>query len=272
MNAKAWRPGALFIACLMALAALQTPLEVFAARVPFRVVRGVVVFEARIDGRGPFDFTFDPGANDVLTNIAAVSLGLKSTSQTRVRSLRIGDAEIRDIPLPVYVGNPADIFQTLPNEPPIAGALGPGILNRFAVRLDYRAHTLTLTPLKTFVYAGRGIPVPFTMQDDNIPLIAASVDGVTGIFQYDVRAPAALFLFSPFLERSGLAQRYSAGSHAVAALTVAGKTLANVPTRFGPARSGTFGSANEAGLLGYGVLSRFTTTIDYSRKVIYFEP
>lgn len=241
-------------------------------RVPFRVDHGVIVFEARMNGRGPFDFVFDPGAQGALTSAAAVPLGLKSGTQTKVRSLRIGGAEIQNVPLPVYAGNPADIFQASPHEPPIAGALGPEILSRFAVRLDYRAHTLTLAPLKTFVYAGRGVRVPFTLQDDNIPLIAASVDGVPGIFQYDVRAPVGLFLFAPFLERSGLARNYPAGSHSVGALTLARKTLANVATRFGTTRTGKFGTATEAGLLGYGVLSRFTTTIDYGRKVIYFEP
>ncbi len=241
-------------------------------RVPFRVDHGVIVFEARINGRGPFDFVFDPGAQGALTSVAAVPLGLKSGAQTKVRSLRIGGAEIQDVPLPVYAGTSADIFQAGPNEPRIAGALGPEILSRFAVRLDYQAHTLTLAPLKTFVYTGPGVAVPFTIQGDNIPLIAASVDGVPGIFQYDVRAPVALFLFAPFLERSGLAQRYPTGSHNVATLTLARETLAKVTTRFGTARSGKFGSTTEAGLLGYGVLSRFTTTIDFSRKVIYFEP
>jgi hypothetical protein len=243
-----------------------------ATRVPFRVDRGVIVFEARINGQGPLDIVFDPGAQGVLTGAAAARLRLTSGSQTNVASLRIGDAELRNLTLPVYAGDPSDIFRAGPNQPPVAGALGPEILNRFAVRLDYGAHTMTLTPLRTFVYTGHGVAVPFAIRDDNIPLIAASVDGVPGIFQYDVRAPAALFLFEPFLTRSGLARRFAAGAQNVAMLSVAGKTLTNVATRTGPARTGALGAATEAGLLGYGVLSQFTTTIDYRRKVIYFEP
>ncbi|HEX5274415.1 MAG TPA: hypothetical protein VFW34_04000 [Candidatus Rubrimentiphilum sp.] len=240
-------------------------------RVPFRIDRGVIVFQARVNDRGPFDFTFDPGAQGVLTSVAANPLGLKSGSTAKVQSLRIGDAEIHNVSLPVYAGSPADVFAASPGEPAIAGALGPEILNRFAVRLDYQVHAMTLTPLETFVYKGPGVAVPFTIQSDNIPLIAATVDGVPGLFQYDVRARPGLYLFAPFLERSGLSQRFPTGSNNVATLTVAQKTLENVAARVGPARSGPISAATEAGLLGYGVLSQFTTTIDYRRKVIYFE-
>ncbi len=240
-------------------------------KVPFHIDRGVIVFQASMNGRGPFDIVFDPGAQGVLTSVAAVPLGLKAGATAKIQSLRIGDIEFRDVPLPVYEGDPADIFKPSPNEPAVAGALGPEILNRFAVRLDYRAQTMTLTPLETFAYAGPGVAVPFTIQSDDIPLIAATVDGVSGIFQYDVRARPGLYLFEPFLQRSGLAQRYPSTFDGVATLTVARKTLANVATRVGPPRTGAIAGATEAGLLGYGVLSQFTTTIDYRRKVIYFE-
>jgi hypothetical protein len=242
-------------------------------RVPFRIERGVIVFQALINGAGPYSFVFDPGAGGALTTFAAGKLGLPASAPAKRLSLRIGDAEIANLPLPVYPGDPADIFAGDPNAPPIAGALGPEILNRFAVRLDYAAQTMTLTPLKSFTYTGTGVAVPFTIRaEDNIPLVRASVDGIDGLFQYDVRAPASLFLFAPFLDSSGLAQRYPSGSHSVAALTVAGTTLKDVTTRFGTMRTGKFGTSAEAGLLGYGVLSKFTTTIDYARKIIYFEP
>src|SRR2546423_218293 len=105
-------------------AALLAPLKAFATtaaetRVPFRVDRGVIVFQARINGEGPFDFAFDPGAQGVLTSVAASPLGLKSGSTATIRSLRIGSAELQNVPLPVYAGDAADIFRTSPNEPGI---------------------------------------------------------------------------------------------------------------------------------------------------------
>jgi len=242
------------------------------ARIPFRIDRGVIIFQALINGGGPYSFVFDPGAQGALTRFAAGKLGLPASDPAQRMSLRIGDAEIANLPLPVYPGDPADIFAGDPNAPPIAGALGPEILNRFAVRLDYAARTMTLTPLTSFTYTGHGVALPFTIRaEDNIPLVRASVDGIDGLFQYDVRAPASLVLFAPFLESSGLGKRYPSGSRSVAVLTVAGTTLKDVTARFGTARTGKFGTAAEAGLLGYGVLSKFTTTIDYARKVIYFE-
>lgn len=242
-------------------------------RIPFRTDRGVIVFEAFVNGQGPLSFVFDPGAGGALTTTGASRLGINTGSKPQPLTVRIGDAEIQNVALPVYQGDPADIFRGDSDQPPIAGALGPEILNRFAVRVDYASHTLSLTPLDGFVYTGKGVALPFTIRtEDNIPLVHAAVDGIDGLFQYDVRAPATLFLFAPFIESSGLGKRYPAGSQTVASLTVAGTTLKDVTTRFGTVRTGKFGTSAEAGLLGYGVLSKFTTTIDYAHKVIYFEP
>src|SRR5216684_6393598 len=79
--------------------------------VPFSVEAGTAIIDVRINGRGPFPMIFDTGAEDTLTPEAAAALGLKPvgsgsvqdsagrtlpTTYTKVRSVRIGNAEMTD--------------------------------------------------------------------------------------------------------------------------------------------------------------------------------
>jgi hypothetical protein len=242
------------------------------ATVPFAVERGVIVFSATLDGHGPFAFAFDPGARSTITRVASRELGLRPGTMSSVARVRIGGVEIEHLALAVYGGEPADIFRRDARRTPIAGALGPELLDRFAIRIDYMRRTMTFTPLTRFHYGGRGRALVMTMQeDDETPLVAAAIDGYTGLLQYDVRAPSSLVLFAPFLERTGLAKRYHAARGTVSQLVLAGKDRRQVPTRFLSLRTGKFGSRTEAGVAGYGVLSRYVTTLDYRHRIIYFE-
>lgn len=237
------------------------------APVSFTIDHGAIVFPVVLDGHGPFAFTFDPGAPGVLTVIASRALGLRNAGFAAVHHVRIGAAEIASLALPVYGGSAADIFpERDPRLPAIAGSLGPEMLDRFAVRIDYAARTLTLTPLDEFRYRGNGVAVPFTLQDDDdIPLLPARIDGHAGSVQYDVRAPSALIVFGPFQERTGLTMRD------VARLEIGGVVLPAVAARFSSARAGKFASRTEAGLAGYRVVSQFTATLDYRSHTAFIE-
>ncbi len=241
--------------------------------IPFSLDKGVIVFDARLNGLGPFSFTFDPGAQGALTSIVSRPLGLRIGKMTNVRHVRIGDAEIDNISLPVYGGKPTDSFpERDPSKSAIAGSLGPELLDRFAVRLDYATQTMTLAPPRGFRCNSPGVSQHFTMQqDDDIPLIPAIIDGHAGRLQFDVRAPTSLLLFRPFLEKTALAFRYPAERGSVDVLVLGGVTLHAVPARFVAARVGKFASHTEAGLAGSRLLSQFTTTLDYQTQTICFE-
>jgi hypothetical protein len=248
--------------------------------VPMHLDHGVIFFDAKLDGKGPYAFILDPGAGGAITSDTVRKLGLAAGAETVQVDLSIGAAHIGKFSVPVLPGDGADLYPKHdPAGPPIAGALGPDILNRFALRLDYAAATLTLTPLESFDYRGDGKALPVVFHDV-IPLISASADGVNGLFAYDVRAPSALLLFHPFLEQHGFLARYGAHPDAghlmlpvtLHTLEVAGVTLKDQPARFGGFTEGKFAATDEAGLLGYDVLSQFITTLDYRHQVIYFEP
>jgi len=185
-----------------------------------------------------------------------------------VKSLQLGAASIYDIDLPVYAGAATDLFpQRTPGLRPIAGSLGPEILDRFDVRLDQTANVMTLAPPGSLGCTAPGGPERFVLQDDDdIPLVHATVDGHDGVFQFDLRAPVSLMLFKPFLDRTG-----ESGSDVARSLSIGGTVLHDVPARFLTSTVGKFASRTEAGLLGSALLSRFVTTIDYHNRTICFE-
>ena len=235
--------------------------------VPIAVDHGVTIFSATIDGKGPFAFTFDPGAQGALTTVAANPLGRTVGEMTHVESIQLGKAAIDGVDLPVYAGSPTDLFpQRTAGLSPIAGSLGPELLDRFALRLDYSKNTMTLAPPGTLACGGDA--QRFVLQeDDDIPLVHASIDGHDGLFQFDLRAPASLIVFKPFADRTGLQP-----SDSVASMSIAGGVLRDVPARFLSAVSGKFASRTEAGLIGSALISRFVTTIDYRTRTICFVP
>ena len=247
--------------------------------VPLRVDHGVIFFDVTVDGKGPFAFVLDPAAEGGITGDTLHKLGLSAGDMAQV-DVSVGTLHLSRLPLRVFDGDGAYLAPKHdPAAGPIAGTLGPELLARYAMRLDYTHATLSFTPLAAFQYRGDGKALPVVFHDV-MPLITASADGVSGLFAYDVRAPGKLMLFHPFLEHNGFLTRY--GVHPDAAhpsisgvlhtLVLAGTTLQDQPANFAGYTTGKFAAADEAGVLGYDVLSQFVTTVDYRRKLIYFEP
>lgn len=247
--------------------------------VPMRLDHGVIFFDATVDGKGPFAFILDPGALGAVSADTLKKLGVAIADTAQV-DVSIGTVHLGKLHLQVMDGDGASLYPKHdPAGPPIAGALGPEILQDNALRVDYAHATLTLIPLSSFKYTGKGEALPISVHDV-IPLITASADGVSGLFAYDLRAPGKLMLFHPFLVRNGFLTRYGVSpdaDHPLVAgslhtLELAGVTLREQPARFAGFVSGKFAAEDEAGVLGYEVLSQFITTVDYRDKLIYFEP
>jgi hypothetical protein len=267
--------------CLLVLSAAARPAVTAAGEinVPMRLDHGVIFFDATLDGKGPYAFILDPGAQGVMSADTLRKLGLPVTDSAEL-DIAIGAATLGKVTLQAIDGDGSSLYPKHdPAGPPIAGALGPEILKRYALRVDYAHATLTLIPLDSFKYAGGGKALHVTFHDV-IPLITAAADGASGLFAYDLRAPGKIMLFHPFLAQNGLLARYGVApdaDHPVApgslhALQLAGTTLTEQPVNFVGFTSGKFAAADEAGILGYDVLSQFVTTVDYRDGVIYFEP
>lgn len=164
------------------------------AVVPISIESGAVIVDASMNGRGPFPLMFDTGAENALTKETAAALGLKtegtetaldsggrqvSIAYTRLKNVGLSGVEMTDqrfavLALPPYLKDRG-------NRPPLAGFLGYGLLERFAVRLSYQDATLTLKPGSDFRYDGTGTRVPLTFAAKT-PAVPGTADGISGMF------------------------------------------------------------------------------------------
>lgn len=255
---------------------------------------------ASINGRPEMPFILDTGGHAILTATAAKSLGLTaagagksggsgagtiSTAYARVRSVRIGSAELLDQPF-LIIPYPYSFYER-GKRTPLAGILGLEVFERFAVRLDYGDRTVTFTPLSTFRDA-RGTPVPITFESDpDVPMVDAAADGNEGLFGVDTGNAGDLILYGPFLERTGLDTRYAGGTLVVGhgtggtntgrldtlrTFTIGAHALHGIEADFTNMKSGAFSAWTQAGNVGFSILSRFVPTFDYARQVLYLAP
>jgi hypothetical protein len=266
--------------------------------IPISADNGQVIVDVTINGRGPFPMMFDTGGVEAITPDTATALGLLvegegtvrgsgerilSTALTHLKSLRLGNAQLSDIALPVI---PLPHFITNRGyRVPLAGLIGFGVLSRFAVRLSYDDQTLTLTPAGNFRYSGTGKRVPLFFAD-KIPAISAAADGIPGSFEIDTGSSTALVLQRAFVEEHGIEARHPPRIRLKAG-GVDGvlETIATRLDRFELAHSEIkrpvveFPSSGKGGLpvigidgsIGYQILRQFVTTFDYSRREVWFE-
>jgi hypothetical protein len=256
---------------------------------------------ASIDGRAAMPFILDTGGHAILTTLAAKTLGLHasgagssggagagtiSTAYTRVKSIRIGQAELIDQPM-LIIPYPYDFYERA-KQMPIAGIIGLEFFERYATRLDYGDRTVTFAPLASYRYRGNGDAVPFTFETDpDMPMVEAAADGHPGLFGVDTGNAGHLILFGGYLNRTGLATRYTSGplviGHATGGtntsylaklreFTIGDRHVYDIETGFTHMKAGSFAAWTQAGNLGFSILSRFIPTFDYANERLYLDP
>ncbi len=254
---------------------------------------------ASIDGRPAMPFILDTGGHAILDTVAAKALGLRAVGAgvsggagagtialqyARIKSVRIGDAELLDQPF-LVIPYPYDFYER-GRKAPLAGILGLEWFERYAVRVDYARRSLTLTSLPAFRYEGHGTSVPMRFQED-MPLARASAEGHDGSFGVDTGNAGVVVLYGDFLGRSGLLAKHARGYtqlgkgtggansgriETLSRFAIGGHTLPDLGAYFTQMKSGSFSSWTEAGDLGLTVLSRFTPTFDYADQTLYLDP
>jgi hypothetical protein len=268
--------------------------------VAFEHADGSPVVNAYVNGRGPLPFILDTGGHAILTAEAARDLGLTlrgnsisggagegtiSLRFARVTSLRLGDAELTDIPM-LVIPYGKDFSDRGAGKPPLAGILGLEVFERYAVTLDYTRSVLRLQTFGSWVPRASDTAVPVVFQSD-MPMAYARADGVRGLFGIDTGNSGRVVLFGDFLRHHGFAARYPNGIaqqgsgtggvvHTSAirlrAFSFGGLTMHEFVTGLADQRKGAFSSRTEAGNIGYDVLSHFTVTTDYRRGMLYLRP
>ncbi len=254
---------------------------------------------ASINGRSPMPFILDTGGHAILDTVAARMLGVHATGSgvsggagagtialqyARVRSIRIGNAELLDQPV-LVIPYSYDFYER-GRRVPLAGILGLEWFERYAARIDYIGKRLTLTPLPNFHMSAAATRVPIRFQED-MPLARAAADGHAGSFGVDTGNAGTLILYGDFLRRTGLLSKYVGGDtvrgqgtggantgriETLAGFSIGGHELRDLTADFTQMKTGSFSSWTEAGDLGLTVLSRFTPTFDYADETLYLEP
>lgn len=270
--------------------------------VPFDFSRNHIAVLALINGRGPFLFLLDSGAErNVIDKSLVKTLGLKirggghirgigsqrvGTLQTENTTVQIGDAAIPDQKFLTY--DFTDLRKALPA---FQGILGINVLKDFVVRLDYAHSLLTLTLPVGFNHHKGGIVLPLSFTYDHIPQVDGRIDGLNGKFKIDTGDDSVITLYTPFIERNSLKTKYAPQNQPSPRYGAGGETQvievpdllfhiegidanldAHLPVMLSLAQSGTTTDKESAGQVGNGFLQAFTVTIDDSRKQIIFEP
>jgi hypothetical protein len=252
-----------------------------------------LVIAASVNGR-PMHFLFDTGGHSILSPDAARALGLTPVGGTRsggsgagtlaeqftrVKEVRIGDAVLRDQFFSIL-----DLgYSTFERgaQPPLDGLLGLEVVERFIVRIDYRAGTMTLLPRDQTPTCPSGwVAARFT---SDMPTIEGQLDGIRAPFTIDTGNNGSLQLYAHWLQQAGVTARYNSGVEAVSygaggpsrnwvnyaqTFAVGGGTVRYPMIRTTDDKGGVALSVSEAGNLGTNILANYTITFDYGRSRI----
>jgi hypothetical protein len=266
---------------------------------PFDLVDNRVFVEVRLNGRGPFHFLLDTGAGGLTVSVdVAQQLGLHvgdagegqgvgektvHAGRAQIAQLQIGDLAFADMETNVMdLSDAPQVFGTKPFD----GIIGLPVFERMVVKHDYVNRVLTFTAPDKFDYAGAGVIVRFE-RPRQIPVVAASLDGVAGNFGVDTGARSSLLLYGPFCAQNNLQEKYGAKLEGVTGWGIGGPvrsllaragtlqmgevTVRDLVIRLSAQKTGLTTSAAMAGLIGPDVLAQFDVTFDYSRTRIIFE-
>jgi hypothetical protein len=269
---------------------------------------GRIYAEVQLNGAGPYRFVVDTGGGgeDALTEDTAAALGLpgsasysvsgvgEKTSQaydSHVDTLELAGRSLHDLPVMVV---PAPALRTPTGVSDVAGLIGYGTLQHFAVTIDYSARTLTLSDAPPPAPAGR-VVVPFTLVDE-VPTVSGALDGIPATFLVDTGDRSALTLFTPFVGASGLGARFPDAASGITGWGVGGPVRARLVrpgtlvlgepaaapdgavsiaaplTRLSEQKAGMFASTEASGSIGFAVLHGFRLTVDYPGHVLELDP
>ena len=251
-----------------------------------------ILFQAKINGQGPFELMLDTGSPNLITAGFAKRLGLPlvrnskklSTTggtvdlgTTQIESLAVGGLTLRDQPF-LVVDSPWDAND------PLIGVVGYEFLRRFAVKVDYEHKLLTVYNAPTFRYQGSGTGVPLLLRGISFE-VNGNVDGVDGRFVLDTGNEAGFALEGEFVQQSDLIRRLGAHYHGYSGRGYAGPLpdayYARVRSlRLGEAEvhdviaylsSGETAGADFSGNIGQSILKQFNVTFDAMRCRLYLE-
>jgi len=276
-----------FVALLLTAAAFAG-----ASTVHTDVVGGYLFVDAKINGK-PARLVVDSGAGmNALNPEAAKRLGVtggtaidatgagstkvKATIST-LKRLEVGSASVE---------NESVIVVPLPKELRCDGLVGYGFLHHFVVGVDYQAGTISFDAPSKFTPSKTAKSFALKV-NGGIPTVEGSVEGLDGWFNVDTGAGGSLSLFTPFVDKNKLRDRFPNRVSMITGAGVGGVTMGDMTrissikigdfvlpplmTDLSTQKSGVFASEAQIGNIGYDILHRFRVTIDYPGQHLLLE-
>lgn len=265
--------------------------------VPFTLVDNHVYLDVMLNGTGPYRFEFDTGGQNVIDPAVARALGAAVTGSVqgggvgtnseqvrfaRVRSLRVGQAELRD-----------QIFAVLPlrgaisdaKSAPVDGFIGFEVLARFVTTFDYESGRVTLRMPGATTVPGK--PVAFVFSGTQ-PQIPCKINGIDAACTVDTGSRSSVDLFSPFivahpsivpanvtalgLNGFGLGGGSVGRLGRLRSLQIGGYELNNLIAGFSVTQRGGYAAIGLGANVGGSVWKRFRLTFNYQAQRMWLDP
>lgn len=265
--------------------------------IAFELINNHIYAPASVNGK-QFTFIFDTGGVNLVTPPTAQLLGLKSQGAmqgngageghmdialTKVDSLKVGDAVIKDQVFPVAPLNQMSNVEGVEQQ----GMVGFETFRRFVTRVDYGAKKITLIDPRHFDPKDAGAAIPFTFYGNGV-VVPGSFNGHPGNFTVDTGSRVSLTLNGPYAAKNGITAASGKSVSGVTGWGVGGPSHATVMRGdtfgIGPYtiqhpiaevstdKGGSFADASLAGNIGAGFLKRYVVTLDYGHSVLYLKP
>jgi hypothetical protein len=276
-------------------------------KLPFRLIRNLVIIKLKINDKGPFNFILDTGVGlMIITDPMMVdSINIQNKRTIKMTGLGEGDAYEAYVTPPLNIDIPglksydvaAAILKTdhfnLSNFAglPIHGLLGYEFFNNLAVKLNFTDSTITVYRAQDTRSFRKGTKIPLTIEGRK-PYIEAKVKLPNGTEQMcklvvDLGAGHPVSLEN-MIKKNGLPQKFVIANLGVG-LTgpISGflsrideidlgkyrvkKVITSFPNDYDEQML-KYLAVKRDGNLGVGMLKRFTVVFDYHNNAIYLKP
>ncbi|HJS89254.1 MAG TPA: aspartyl protease family protein [Steroidobacteraceae bacterium] len=279
--------------------ATTAPAAVSRLSSPFRLVDNRVFLPGTLNGKGPYSFLLDTGADGwaVSTTLAhrlaipqgkAERIAGAGEAKETLHHLKLQRVDLAGLSFSDQRALSADFsdLDAVIGFQHFDGIAGKPVFDAYVVDLDFgRARVRFFSPAEYSPPADAKV-MPFELYQ-TIPVIDGEIAGIKGRFLVDLGDRSSLTLFGPFWRAHHLDRVFGPGIIAITGyglggpvkgelvrvpeFTMAGIRVAGIVARLSLQKAGVFNTSAIAGSIGTGILKRFNVTFDYPGRRIFLQ-
>lgn len=270
--------------------------------VPFKIVRGMVVMQLKINNKGPYNFILDTGVGLMLITEPSLADSLNITTKRVIKIAGLGDrADYEAVVAPLVnvtvTGGlvSSHVSAAILNKDffglsnyagmPIHGLLGYDFFSRLAIKISFTDSTLTATRPGGMRIFRKAEKIPLTIEEGK-PYMKTHVtlpDGTEKVIKLlvDLGAGHALSLENPdSLPKKSIKANLGVGLNGlidgylgrINGLNIGKHQMKSIITSFPTNDPSNKTSVARSGSVGIGVLRRFDIIFDYQNNMMYLKP